>query len=475
MKNVLASASIAVLALAVAGCSTAPPVAMKSEEIPKAFTAPTAGATRQQLTSEWWQSFSSSELTEFVVSAKSGNLDVAAAVARVEQAQAQTGMAWSALFPKVDLSASGTRQGSKTPGTTFNTFGLSLGASYELDFWGLEQNNIKAAGASAHAAIYAKDVVTLTTDADVANTYFAVLALRERVAIAKQNLEVARRILEVTRAKVTNGMASSMELAQQAALVEGQEAMIPALEEQEREIHYALALLLGRAPEGFDVKGSSLEGIGAPVVAPGLPSSLLERRPDIAQAEATLLSAHANLDAARSAFLPAIGLTGNGGYAGPSVANLVNPSNLAWTVGVSLLQTIFDGGQLSSQRDLALAQEKEMIADYRKTVIAALSDVETALGSSYSLAEQERHTAEQVKNGSRAFAIAELQYRESVTDLLTLLQTQQTLFSAQDQLVQVKLARLQASVGLYRALGGGWSVSADADKPTRNSFNPLPY
>jgi outer membrane protein, multidrug efflux system len=467
--------SVLLLSTVLAGCASTVPTALTSAELPKAYSAPQPMGEPSALTPVWWQAYSSQELTELIGAAKVSNLDVATAAARVQQAQAQAGMAASALFPKVDLSASAKREGSKTPGTTFNTFGLGLGASYELDFWGVAQSNLRAARNSARAAIYAEDVVSLTTDASVADTYFAVLALRERVSIAKNNVDAARRILAVTRAKVTNGLASNLELAQQEALVAGQEAVVPALEEQEREMRYALALLLGRASENFKVDGMSLAGLSAPILEPGLPSSLLGRRPDIAQAEATLLAAHANLDAARAAFLPAIGLTANGGYMSTAVKDLINPTNLAWDVGASLLQTIFDGGELSSRRDLALAQEKEMIADYRKTVLSALADVETALGSSASLAGQERYTLDQVTSSTRAFKIAELQYREGVVDLLTLLQTQQTLFTAEDQLVQIRLARLQASVGLYRAIGGGWTVASDSEKATRNTFNPLPF
>jgi NodT family efflux transporter outer membrane factor (OMF) lipoprotein len=246
------------------------------------------------------------------------------------------------------------------------------------------------------------------------------------------------------------------------------------LEEQEREARFALAILLGRVPEGFNVKAAELTGIVAPPVSPGIPSSLLQRRPDIAQAEAQLLAAHANVDAARAAFLPAIGLTGQGGYSSSVISTLINPSNLAWSVGASLLQTIFDGGRLTSQRDEAKGREAELVAGYRSTVLNALADVESALGSTASLAEQERLTTEQANSAAEAFRISELQYREGVADLLTVLQAQQTLFGAQDQLIQIKLARLQAGVGLYRALGGGWTVAADADKPTRNEFMPMP-
>ncbi|MBU6298220.1 MAG: efflux transporter outer membrane subunit [Alphaproteobacteria bacterium] len=474
MKILLRSVSLTMLMLATAACSTTPPTAMTTAEMPKAFTAPTAPGVSQEITTDWWKSFSSPELSGLVETARADNLDLAVAAARVRQAQAQTGLAASALFPDVNLSGSAKRQGTKHPGTTFNTFGASLGASYELDFWGLAQDNLRAARNSARAAIYAKDVVMLTVSANVANTYFDVVALRERLDIARKNVDAAKRILGITQAKVDNGVSSNLDLAQQKALLAGQEAQIPALEEQEREARYALATLLGRPPEGFDIKDTSLEGVVAPPVTPGMPSALLQRRPDIAEAEANLVAAHANVDAARAAFLPAIGLTGSGGYASTAISSLINPSNLAWSIGASLLQTVFDGGRLTSESDAAKAQEAALIATYRSTVLNALVDVESALGSTSSLAEQERLTNEQVTNAAEAFRISELQYREGVVDLLTVLTAQQTLFSSQDKLVQIKLARLQSSVGLYRALGGGWTVEADKDVPTRNDFMPLP-
>jgi outer membrane protein, multidrug efflux system len=444
--------------------------------MPKAFTAPVSETVQQQIATEWWKSFSSAELTGFIDEAHGGNLDLAAAAARVLQAQARAGIAVSALLPNASLSFDASRAQSRGlfGTTTGNSFSFGGSASYELDFWGLAQNNLRAARRSARAAIYAEDVVALTTEANVANTYFTILALRQRIDIARQNIAAAKRILAITQAKVTNGVLSNLELAQQKALLAGEEASIPRLVEQEREARYSLAILLGRMPEGFDVKEASLDGISAPPVQPGMPSVLLQRRPDIAEAEATMLAAHANLDAARAAFLPGISLTGNGGWQNADIDKLINPSNLAWSIGASVVQAIFDGGRLTSQRDQARGAEMEMIATYRSTVLNALADVETGLGSVASFDEQENFTNEQVVNAAEAFRISELQYREGVVDLLTVLQAQQTLFTSQDTLIQIKLARLEAGVGLYRALGGGWTIAADEDKPTRNTFIPVP-
>jgi len=473
MKILLNSVSVVVLAFALTACATTPPPSVKPEDMPKAYAAPAVAADKE-VTTDWWKSFSSNELTSFIDAAHAGNLDLAAAAARVGQAQAQSGIATSALFPAVDVTGSARRQGTRTPGTTFNTFGLTGGASYEVDFWGQSVNNLRSARNSARAAIYAQEVVRLTTDSDVANTYFAVLALRERIDIARKNVEAANRILAITQAKVTNGVLSNLELAQQTAQVLAVQATIPRLEEQEREERNALAILLGRMPGTLTVEGTTLEGLNAPPVQAGLPSLLLTRRPDVAQAESAMLAAHANLDAARAAFLPGIGLSANGGWQSAVFDGLVSPGNLAWSISGQIVQSIFDGGRLTSQRDLAKGHEAELVADYRLAVLNALADTEAQIGSVSSYSEQERMTTEQVKNAQEAFRISELQYREGVIDLLTVLQAQQTLFTSQDSLVQIKLARLQSGVGLYRALGGGWNTAAEADRSLRNPFIPVP-
>ena len=350
-------------------------------------------------------------------------------------------------------------------------FRPSLDASYEVDLWGRVRNNARAAAETLKSSIYDKQTVALTVTASVANTYLDVLALRQRVAIAKQNTDAANRILFITKAKVTNGIASRLELAQQQALVFGEKAQVPAIQEAAKEARFGLAVLLGRAPEGFKVKGDKLDGIASPKVAPGLPSELLRRRPDVAAAEAQLAAAHANVDAARAAFFPQINLATSAGYASTAVSTLFNPASLGFNIGASLLQTIFDGGELLGQSRLAKAQELELVANYRNTVLNAFKDVETALNQVASYTQQEKYKAGQVQAASQAFRISEIQYREGVTDLLTVLQAQQTLFSAQDQLVQIKLARIQVNIRLYKALGGSWKQDADGTNRSADATN----
>jgi NodT family efflux transporter outer membrane factor (OMF) lipoprotein len=220
-------------------------------------------------------------------------------------------------------------------------------------------------------------------------------------------------------------------------------------------------VLLGRAPEGFDVKAETMADIKPPPVQPGMPSELLLRRPDVAEAEASLASAHGNVDAARAAFFPSIGLSGSGGFASSALGSLFNGTTLFYSIGASVLQTIFDGGLKASQSDLAKGQQLEAIATYRSSVLNAFTDVESSLGTVSALAEQEHYLTVEVDNAREALRISEIQYREGVADLLAVLQAQQTLFNAQDQLVQTRLARLQSNVSLYQSLGGGWTQTAE--------------
>lgn len=469
MKFLMRSASVAVLALVTTACTTPPPVPLKDGDVPPAFTAPTTAETATAPlwpTLDWWSGFNAPELPPLEATALSENLDLLAAAARVQQAQANSGIAGSALFPTLNATGNASRSGSNIPHTTGNSFGIGAQASYEVDLWGLNRDELEAAEQSELAARYAQQTVRLTITSDVADTYLDVLALRQRVTIAKQNIDAAKRILTITEAKVTNGVSSNLELAQQRAQLAGEEAAIPVLEEQEREARYALAILMGRAPEGFDVKSVNLDGIVAPPVRAGIPTELLTRRPDVASAEAQLLAQHANVDAARAAFLPHIDLSAG-------ITQAFNPSSLAWSIGASLLQAVFDGGRLSSESDLAKARQTELLVTYRKAVFSALSDAETAMGQVDSLTEQERLVTVEETNAAEAYRIAELQYREGVTDLLNVLQTQQTLFNAQDQLVQIRLARLEAGVSLYRALGGGWTVATDPNAAPDVGWSPL--
>jgi len=466
---VFRGASACLFALSLSACVSAPPNALdRPGDVPAAFTAPANADAPLWPDTAWWSNFKADELGGLMQTAHAENLDIAQAAARVLQAEANDGVALSNLFPSVGLQGSYQRSGgnSQIP-RAHNAFTAGLSASYSQNFWGLEFDQLRAARQSLRAARYAATIIGQTIEADVADEYFTILALRERIAIARSNIEAAKRILTLTEAKVSSGVLSNLELAEQQAVVAQQESRLPGLIEQEKEARYGLAILMGRAPEGYDIKGQNLDDVVSPAVKPGMPSELLGRRPDVAEAEAQLYAAHANLDAARAAFFPSLSLTGSGGYASNALSGLISPPNLVWSLGASLFETIFDAGRIKAESDLARARQTELIANYRKTVFSAFSDVESALGIVRSIGEQLALIDIQTKASAEAFRISELQYREGTIDILTLLTAQQNLFSAQDALVQTKLARLEANIGLYVALGGGWQQQAsdDAYKP----------
>lgn len=452
--------------LALASCATdAPTDRLADTDVPSSWEGPIPQNADEWPSPSWWRAFNSNELDDLIAKAQSQNLDLAAATARIMQAEAQAKVAGSALLPSVNLSVGASQSGplgGKSTVSQRRSFSADVGASYELDFWGRNRANLSAAEASLAASRYDRETVALTVTASAASTYFQILSLRDRLRTAKLNLENARGVLKIIEARVKAGVVTPLDLAQQRAAVANQEASIPALEQSEREARATLALLLGLPPQGFDVTAKSMAGLAAPTVKPGLPSGLLARRPDIRRSESDLLAADANIAAARAAFFPTISLTGSAGFASAALSSLFNPANAAYTIGASLLQTIFDNGRLQGEYEATIGRRQEIVANYRSAVITAFSDVHVALGAVASLAAEEHQRSLAAAQAAEAFRIADVRYRAGVEDFISVLDAQRTLYSAQDQLSQTQLARLQACVALFRALGGGWSDQAVA-------------
>jgi len=231
---------------------------------------------------------------------------------------------------------------------------------------------------------------------------------------------------------------------------------VPPLELALRQNANALALLTARPPERVTIRGGSLRSVAVPRVTPGLPSELIAQRPDIREAEAALAAASFNVENARAAMLPSITLTGEGGYQSAALRTLMRPESAFFNLAAGLTQPIFDGLRLQGQLDLAKGRQDELLQNYRKSVISGFTDVENALAAIQQNAIRERLQQEAVVASRRAFEISETRLREGTVDLVTVLQTQQTLFQAEDALAQVRLARLQAVISLFQALGGGW-------------------
>ncbi len=407
----------------------------------------------------WWQDFGSPRLDELIAQAQQRNDDLAGAMARVQEADAQLRIAGAPLLPSVDLGAAATRERASQPGQgfgVFNVFTPELTASYELDFWGKNRAARAAARAAATASRFDQQTVALTVISSVAGTYFQALELRDRIRVAKQNLENGQKILRGLSSEQTAGTATGLDVAQQETAVALLYAAIPPLEEQFRQTVYALAILLGDTPESLDVSDGALTDLKPPVVIAGLPSELLTRRPDIAEAEQQLIAASANITVARAALFPSIVLTAGGGYESGVLSSLVNPANRIYAVSAGLTQPIFHGGALRGELAYSKARYTELLTSYHKTVITALSNVEGALVAARQTADQQDRQQQAVAKARRAYEFAQAQMAAGTVNVLTVLNTENALFSAQDTLVQVRYSHLQALVDLYTALGGGW-------------------
>lgn len=414
---------------------------------------------------DWYRGFGSDELDTLVDFAASHNADVAEAGERVAQADARARQAGAAILPSVSGVASGDYlAGHSSQGSGHELDWLAmLSASYEVDFWGRNRATAHAALLEAGASRAERATVELTMLGGVADQYFHVLALRERAAIARSNRAAARQLLAAVEARLGAGLATPTDTSLQKAALDRAEIAVVDLEQQEGEARAALALLLGRVPEGFEVRGASLDSLSEPQVAAGLPSELLARRPDVAAAEANLRAASADLTAARAAMFPNLALTAAAGVQNPALPATVltiGGTGPSLSFAANLTQPIFDHGRLAGARDEAAARERELLGAYRAAILAALVDVENALGALGQLDASRSFQRGSLDESKRAFEGARLRYEHGAGDLLTLLEAQRVLYEARDQFVQYRLARLEALVALCKALGGGWQAPA---------------
>ena len=493
---------IALVATALlAGCSIGPDYTQPSLALPAAYRATQASAAEAWPSRDWWRGFGSPTLDGLIADAIANNFDILAAIGRVEQADAQVRISGSPLLPSVGASGSDTftRTGSTRSGTTsvtslaagaagaggsaaagagattasavvstassgsrtrfFETrnYRLGLDVSYEVDLWGRLRAQQQGAEALALFSRFDQQTVALTAVSGVANTWFQALAFQDRLDVLNRNLHDAEEILKAIQARQSVGTASLLDTSQQQALVAGLRAQVPALRSQLEQQLNGLGLLVGRAPEAITARPGTLTTLALPEVTAGLPSELLIRRPDVQAAEAQLVAANADIRAARANFFPTITLTGSGGLESLALSSLFSPGSVLLSAAASAAQTIFDNGLKGGQYDQRIGRYDELVADYRKAIVQAFTDVENALVAYRFATEQEQLEREAVRVAQQAADIAGAQLRAGTSDIVVALQAQNTLFSDLDQLVQARLARFQALVALYKALGGGFA------------------
>jgi multidrug efflux system outer membrane protein len=416
----------------------------------------------------WWDQFEDRVLSDLVRTALENNKDVKVATARVDEAFAQYGIVRSAQFPQVDASASAARAGVSQTGAlsvpggkhVFNGFDVNLSASFELDVWGRLRRATESAQASVLASRQGRSTVVLTLVSSVASGYIRLRALDRQLEIAQRTSQSLGEAARLQRVRFVEGAVPESDYQQAEAQYRDAVARVPELERQIAQQENFISVLLGCNP-GPIARGRDLDALQFPAVPSGLPASLLERRPDIRQAEETLVAANADIGVAKAAYFPDISLTGLLGLESGQLSDLFKGPSKTWSIGANVLAPIFNAGRIRSGVERADAVQREALYTYEKTIISAFQDVENAL---VDRAKFERVRDEQARNVDalqRFRDLADLRYREGAAIYLEVATAEQSLFNVQLAYVTTQSQLFQSYANLYKALGGGWVREAE--------------
>lgn len=444
-------------ALLMAGCAT-----FTSEPVSVPMTLPDQwaleSASGAAVDADWWQAFDDAQLNRLIDRAIEANPGLAATAESVIQADLQLRNAGAALLPSLSGSASSGRQASRAPGDGTVTGGSTtagLALDYELDLWGRLSAAEGAALANFQATRFDYDAARITLVASVASTWFEWLELQQRVEVANRNLELGERTLNLVEVRYRNGVASRAELARQQTAVLGLRNAVPPLEYQARQRLAALRVLTGEAPFTGTPPEADIAAVSIPKINPQTPADLVTRRPDLAADEARLTAASADIMQARAALLPAVSLSAAARLSADGFLSLTDPVRSVNGL-VSLSQALFDGGQRRNNVAISQSRQIALLENYRGSLLAALQEVGDALDREALFLEQEERLQAILARAEESLRLTEVRYREGADELLTLLDSQRSVFDVRQQLSQARLSRLLAAVDLYKALGGGW-------------------
>jgi multidrug efflux system outer membrane protein len=456
------------LALAASACTVGPNYKRPVAQLPEAYraAAPTGALAADQPSlgdQKWWEVFQDEQLQELIRTALRQNFDVRIAAARVAEARAQLGITRADQFPQVDGSALADRERVSAspvplPSQAFerNVFQVGGSTSWEVDFWGKFRRATEAARATLAATEWGRRAVVTSLVAQVAEAYFALRAIDLNLDISRQTLASRQESLRLTQVRAAGGVASELDVRQAEQLVFGASAVIVDLERQAEQQENLISILQGNNP-GAVPRGRTLTDQPLiPQVPTGLPSALLERRPDIVEAEQTLVAANANIGVARANFFPEVSLTGSGGFQSAALSSLLTGPAAFFTAGATLLQPVFTAGRTRSQVDLAEARRDEVLLAYQQTILESLRDVSDALIAYRRNREFRDQQQLLTRSAGDALRLTTVRYQGGASNYLEVLDADTRLFAAQLVLAQAQLNELLAIVQIYRALGGGW-------------------
>lgn len=463
-----------------AGCAVGPDYKRPAVELPPAYSdAPSqttdANAVPAAVAADWWTLYNDATLSGLVAATLQYNADLHKALAQIDQAEAVLAEAGATLFPEIDLGASSTRSRSSTlnaqplPSGTpaiSNSNRLALSTSFELDFWGKLRRASEAARAQVLSTRYARDVTALSLSGATAQSYFALRALDAQIAVTKETLASREDALEVTKNRAAGGLASQLEV-NQAEVARAEAALqLRDLQRQRALVEHQLGLLTGK----LDLKIAPGDVMALPIPAlppPGLPSTLLERRPDVQQAEQALIAANAEIGVAKAEQLPTFSLTGNFGGQSKELSDVLKSGARIWSIGLSGALPIFDAGKYSARTRQAEALQRQAVASYQKTVESAFKDVADALTNVEQTSAAAGDLQTMVDAAHNALRLSRLRYEAGYSAYLEVLDAQRSANVAEQSLLQNRQLQLVYSVDLMKALGGGWSSSNAAPMARR--------
>ena len=431
----------------------------------------------------WWKTFQNEELTDLIEHALQHNHTVKGALARILEGRASVMSATAGLFPQLNLSSSytniavskntlaglGLSTGQKpgpqvfaTPGTTFDLWNGAMDLRWEVDFWGRIRRGREAAQADSHAIEQDARAVALSLISDVGQSYFRLRELDEQLDIAARTLAVRQESLEIIQKRSSAGLASELDVKRAEVLVSESAGLLPDIKRLRAiELHH-LEVLTGMGAGSLDLASQPLRNvIVQPDIPIGLPSELLERRPDILEAEATLMSSHARIGQARAYFFPTLTITGQGGLQSADFAKWFTGNSLNYSIGPSVTLPIFQGGTNLARLDQAASHYQQMLENYRQTILLAFREVADLLTSLNARSEQLTHQRAQLSAAQEAVRLAQIRYRKGMVNYLDVLDAQRTVLSAETQLVLTERVRLTEMVSLFKALGGGWEPTQE--------------
>jgi multidrug efflux system outer membrane protein len=448
------------------GCAVGPDYARPPVEVPASYgEAQAASAAPVALDTEWWKLFGDPALTALEEQARGANQDLQLAIARVEEARATARISQADFFPVITadpsyhaVRVSENRPNAPATGTPSNyttDIVVPFDLSYEIDLWGRVRRTFESATASARASEAGYGVVALTLAADVASAYFALRALDAQDAILRDSIAIFADQVRLTESRERAGIVSMLDVAQARTQLANTRAQLADVERQRAEVLHALAVLCGQPAPDFAIAPQPLDLTPPPIPA-GVPSQLLEHRPDVAEAEQNLVAANAEVGVAEALFFPQVRLTGAAGLEGTNFGNLLDWESRIWAIGPSVSAPIFEGGRLRANLSGAEARYGENVAAYRQAVLGAFRDVEDALVGVRLRAEQGDSVAEALTAASLAVSTSRSQYDHGIADYLQVIVAQATKLSLELQAEQIREARLDATVLLVKSIGGGW-------------------